>query len=47
LGLLSIIMVFYLVFTLLDDLLVFIDGGIRTNAIIISALATFFCRFRD
>jgi hypothetical protein len=47
LGLLSILLFFFLVFTLLDDLLAFIDGGIRTNAIIISALATLFCRFRD
>lgn len=47
LGLLSMLMFFYLVFTLLDDLLVFMDGGVRTNAITISALAAIFCRFRD
>lgn len=47
LGLLAILLFFYLVFTCLDDLLTFIGGGVKTNAIIISALATFFCRFRD
>jgi len=47
LGLLAILLFFYLACTCLDDLMILFGGGAFTNAMIISALAAFCCRFRD
>lgn len=47
LGLLALLMVFYLAFTILDDCLIWLGCGIVTNMVIVVVLATVFCRFRD
>jgi len=38
---------FYGLFTIVDDVLVYLGGGVCMNLAVVGALATFFCRFRD
>jgi len=47
LGLLAILLVFYSVFTLVDDILLWMGGGIVTNAVMVGTFASIFCRFKD
>ena len=46
-GLLTILMFFFLIFTLVDDILLWFDGGIVTHVVLTVGFASLFCRFRD
>lgn len=46
-GLLTILITFYVMFTLIDDVLAWVSGGLWTNLVLIGAFSSFFCRFKD
>ncbi|GFH56264.1 hypothetical protein CTEN210_12740 [Chaetoceros tenuissimus] len=46
-GLLSVLLLFYGAFTLVDDVLLWLDGNIFMHLFLTLAATSFFCRFRD
>lgn len=46
-GLLSVLLLFYAAFTLVDDVLLWLDGNIFMHLFLTLAATSFFCRFRD
>ena len=47
LSLMAVLMLFYFLFTAIDDILIWVNGGIFANLLIVGGLSTFFCRVRD
>jgi hypothetical protein len=47
LGLLFILLVYFLAFTLIDDILQFLGGSLPMNCLVILTFSSMFCRFRD
>ena len=45
--LLTILITFFVLFTLIDDILAFVNGGLWTNLVVIGAFSSLFCRFSD
>lgn len=45
--LLTILITFFILFTLIDDILAFVNGGLWTNFVVIGAFSSLFCRFKD
>lgn len=47
LGLLTVLLLYYVAFTLVDDILLWLDGNVFLHLFLTFAAASFFCRFRD